>query len=328
MNRREFFRTAGAWSAGAAGALAAGGCGPRAAQPGAMLRVRPHPAATEWRDRIGLAAGGSDPARNVQAAVEKLCGPDGVRTFVRPGDRVAVKPNIGSPMRPEEGGNVAPAVVARVVGLCLEAGAGAVQVFDNSVGNDSRCYEFSGIERAAREAGAEVVLCRREDFRAVAFDAPGVEMLDGWPIHRAAIEADVLINIAVAKTHALTGLTLCMKNLMGVQGGNRGTMHAGVHRKLADLALVVRPTLNVLDATRVMVRGGPTGGRRGDVVRADTVVCGTSAVTVDAWASAPSNLPWAMGGEGPGGPGLPEHVALGAAAGLGTADLSEIDVSA
>jgi uncharacterized protein (DUF362 family) len=261
----------------------------------------------------------------VRAAIEKLCGPEGVRTFVRPGDRVAVKPNIGAPEPPETGANTDPEVVAAVVGLCLEAGAAAVRVFDHSVAHDAECYRLSGIEQAARRAGAEVLVCEAPRFRTAAFDDPRAAHLEAWPIYEAALEADVLINVAVAKTHARSVLTLCMKNLMGLQGSGRARMHADIHRNLADLAAAIRPTFNILDATRVMIRSGPTGGRRQDIVRADMIVCGTSAVTVDAWAADPANLPWPKGHRGPSDV---RHIMLGAAAGLGTADPSKIKVAA
>jgi uncharacterized protein (DUF362 family) len=324
MNRRDFLCRAAGAGAGAV-AAAIGGCGPGPAAGGWRPRARPHPAAKEWLKRLGLARGGSDPARNVRAAIENLCGPDGVRTFVRAGDTVVVKPNIGWPQTPEMGANVEPAVVAEVVRLCREAGAARVKVFDNSVGTDSRCYEFSGIETAAREAGAEVFLCAPHRFRTVEFDDPRVKRLARWPLYEDALAADVLINLAVAKTHNLSLVTLCMKNLMGLQGGDRGKMHDDVHQNLADLNVMVRPTFNILDATRVMVKSGPSGGHRDFVVRADTILCSTSSVTVDAWAADPGNLPWPAGHHDA---AAVLHVAMGAAAGLGAASAAQVEVAA
>ena len=323
LSRRAFLREAGAAGAALWGALALGGC---AAKSGERIRfrARPHPMAEAWAGRIGLARGGDDPARNTRTAIEKLCGPDGLRTFIRPGDVVAVKPNIGWAQVPEMGATVDPAVVATVVTLAREAGAHSVKVFDNSVGTDSKCYEFSGIEKAAREAGAEVRLCAAHRFRMLAFDDPRCRRLKEWPIYEDALTADVLINLAVAKTHNLSYVTLCMKNLMGVQGGDRGKMHQEIHENLADLAVMIRPTFNLLDATRVMIAGGPSGGRRDQVAAARTIVCGTSAVTVDAWAADPQNLPWPKGHHDL---AAVEHIALGAAAGLGVADPNKIEVA-
>jgi len=324
LTRRDFLRGVGAAACGAALAGCAGSVAP-AEGPASPLRARPHPQADAWASRIGLAQGAADPAAGVRTAIEKLCGPGGVRTFVRPGDRVAVKPNIAWAQGPETAANVSPEVVAEVVRLCLAAGAGRVKVFDNSVNPASKSYEFSGIEAAARAAGADVAVCARHRFRTIRFDDPRVRNLAEWPIYEDVLEADVLVNLAVAKVHNLSLVTLCMKNLMGVQGGDRAKMHQDIHQNLADLNVIVRPTFNLLDATRVMISGGPTGGRPDYVVRADTIVCGTSAVTVDAWAADPANLPWPKGHHDL---AAVRHIALGAEAGLGTADPSRIEVAA
>ena len=321
LTRRDFLRTSAA--AGAAAAAALSGCASGSGE--ATFRARAHPQAEAWKNRIGLVQGGEDPGANVRTAIEKLCGPDGVRTFVRAGDVVVVKPNIGWAQVPEMGATVDPAVVATVVRLCREAGAATVKVFDNSVGTDSKCYQFSGIEAAARQAGAEVFLCARHRFRTLAFDDARCKRLTQWPIYEDVLTADVLINIAIAKTHNLSHVTLCMKNLMGTQGGDRGKMHQEIHQNLADLNVMIRPTLNLLDATRVMVAGGPSGGRKDQVVAARTIVAGTSSVTVDCWAADPANLPWPKGHHDL---AAVEFVARGAEAGLGTADPATIEVVA
>ena len=323
LTRRTLLATAGAAALGAAGAAGLPGCGGGGAQ--ATYSARAHPQAEAWKTRIGLAQGGDDPGRNVQTAIEKLCGPDGVRTFVREGDTVVVKPNIGWAQVPEMGATVDPAVVATVVRLCREAGAGAVKVFDNSVGTDAKCYQFSGIEAAAREAGAEVFLCKRHRFRTVVFADPRCKRLKEWPIYEDVLTADVLVNVAIAKTHNLSHVTLCMKNLMGTQGGDRGKMHQEIHQNLTDLNVTITPTFNILDATRVMVEGGPSGGRKDQVVRANTILCGTSTTTIDCWAADPANLPWPKGHHDL---AAVEMIARGAEAGLGTADPGEVEVRA
>jgi len=321
LTRRTFLHASGAAALGAAGAGALSGCGGDGAA--AAYAARPHPQAEAWRNRIGLARGGDDPARNVETAITKLCGPDGVKTFVKKGDTVVIKPNIGWPQVPDMGANVHPDVVATVVRLCREAGAATVKVFDNSVGTDAKCYQFSGIEAAARKAGAEVFLCKRHRFRTVAFSDPRCKRLTEWPIYDDVLTADVLVNVAVAKTHNLSHVTLCMKNLMGTQGGDRGKMHQEIHQNLADLNVTITPTFNILDATRVMIEAGPSGGRKEHVTRANTIVCGTSTTTIDCWAADPANLPWPKGHHDL---TAVEMIARGAEAGLGTAEPGEIEV--
>jgi uncharacterized protein (DUF362 family) len=325
LKRREFLGAVGVAGAALASGAFLAGCSGGPAGGGPKFRARPHPMAEAWKSRIGLAQGGDDPARNVRAAIEKLCGADGVKTFVKQGDVVVVKPNIGWAQVPELAATVDPAVVATLVQLCREAGAKAVKVFDNSVQAGSKCYDFSGIEKAASAAGAEVLLCAPHRFEMLKFDDPRVKRIAEWPIYGEALAADVLVNVAVAKVHNLTYVTLCMKNLMGVEGGDRGKFHQGIDQNLADLNVMIRPTFNVLDATRVMIAGGPSGGRKDQVAAGRTIVCGTSAVTVDCWAADPANLPWPRGHHDVAAVG---HIALGAAAGLGAADPSKIEVAA
>jgi uncharacterized protein (DUF362 family) len=323
LTRRDLLKGAGA-ALLAAAALPGCSSGP---EGGATFRARPHPMAEPWKHRLGLAQGGDDPGRNVRAAIEKLCGPDGVRTFIKAGDGVVIKPNIGWAQVPEMGATVDPAVVTTLVQLCREAGAKTVKVFDNTVGTSSKCYEFSGIEKAAKAAGAEVFLCAPHRFLMLKFDDPRAKRVAEWPIYEDALTADVFINVACAKVHnhREAKVTLCMKNLMGVQGGVRGKFHQDISQNLADLNVMIRPTLNILDATRVMIAGGPSGGRRDQVVAARTIVCGTSAVTVDCWGADPKNLPWPKGHHDLASVG---YIALGAAAGLGVADPAKIEVSA
>ena len=323
LKRRGFLKGAGA-------ALLAGvalpGCSP-GPEGGVKFRARPHPMAEQWKHRLGLAQGGDDPGQRVRVAIEKLCGAEGVRTFLKPGDGVVIKPNIGWAQVPEMGATVDPAVVSTLVQLCREAGARTVKVFDNTVGTSSKCYEFSGIEKAAKAAGAEVFLCAPHRFLMLKFDDPRAKRVAEWPIYEDALTADVFINVACAKVHnhREAKVTLCMKNLMGVQGGDRGKMHQDISQNLADLNVMIRPTLNILDATRVMIAGGPSGGRRDQIVAGRTLVCGTSAVTVDCWGADPKNLPWPKGHHDLAAVGC---IALGAAAGLGVADPSKIEVSA
>ena len=328
LTRRNFLRTAGTTGAIACAAWALGGCSDGGSNPtgeALKFRARPHPSAEAWKGRLGLAQGGDDPARNTRAAIEKLCGPDGAKTFIKPGDIVVVKPNIGWAQVPDMAATVDPAVVAAVVRMCLEAGAKAVKVFDNTIGSGSKCYEFIGIQAAARQAGAEVTQCAPHRFKMVKFADPQVKRLSEWPLYEEALAADIFINVAVAKTHNASLVSLCMKNLMGIQGGDRGKMHQEIHQNLADLNVVVRPTLNILDATRIMVREGPGGGRKEFVAPAKTIVCGTSAVTVDAWGADPSHLPWMQGHHTL---AAIQHITLGAAAGLGVADPAKIEVIA
>jgi len=113
----------------------------------------------------------------------------------------------------------------------------------------------------------------------------GGDVLTTWPVLEPLLAADKVINLPIAKHHSLTGCTLGMKNLYGIIGGNRSRLHQRINESLADLLAFARPTLTVLDAYRVLMRGGPTGGSLGDVELKKTVIAGTDPVAIDSYAA-------------------------------------------
>lgn len=233
-------------------------------------------AADPLRPAAVIARGGR-PADRVRAAVERV---GGMTRFVAPGETVLIKPNMAWDRTPEQGANTDPEVVAEVVRLCREAGAGRIVVAEVPVHDAARAADRSGIEAAVRQAGAEFLVPPRADFIIARLNG---SVLDRWEIFAPAITADRLINVPVVKDHGLTRLTCGLKNLYGFLGGNRGRLHQRIHEAIADLAVAFRPTLTVVDATRVMVRGGPQGGRLDDVVPVGAIAAGTDPVALDAW---------------------------------------------
>jgi uncharacterized protein (DUF362 family) len=236
------------------------------------LRVPPDPSLPEM-----VVAQGDDPRQLVRKALEEL---GGVKRFIRRGDVVVVKPNIAWDRTPEQAANTNPDVVAEVVRLCLEAGARSVIVTDVSTNEPRRAFQRSGIAAAARAAGAEVILPEERKFKEV--DLRG-EVLSAWPVFEPFLAADKVINIPIAKHHSLTGATLGMKNWYGILGGQRHRLHQRIHESLADLADFMRPTLTLMDAYRVLLRNGPTGGNLADVALKKTLIAGTDPVALDAY---------------------------------------------
>jgi len=224
-----------------------------------------------------MVARGEAPAAVTAAAISGL---GGMGRFVSPGDSVVVKPNIGWDRTPEQAATTNPEVVASLVALCVAAGARKVKVFDHTVNDPRRCYRQSGIENAARAAGAEVSYVDKRKFRDVKLRGYA---LNEWPLYSDVLDADVVINVPVAKTHGIATLTLSMKNLMGVMGGWRFRIHQKLDRSLVDIALAVRPVLTVLDAVRILTAHGPQGGDPGDVKRLNRVIAGIDPVAVDAY---------------------------------------------
>ncbi len=210
----------------------------------------------------------------------------GMANFIRNGDMVVIKPNIGWDRNPDQAANTHPLVVRTLAEMALEAGAARVKIFDRTCNEKRRCYVNSGMDEAIKSLGSRKVRLEHIDHRKfVALDIKRGESLKRWEMYRDALEADCYINVPVAKNHGLSGLTLGLKNSMGVIGGNRGSLHFDLGQKLADLATVLQPTLTVVDATRILLRNGPQGGRLSDVKIADTLIASTDPVAADAYAT-------------------------------------------
>ncbi len=232
----------------------------------------------------------------VREAVARL---GGIGRFIAKGDKVLLKPNVGWDRQPEQAANTNPEVVGAMVRLCMEAGAGEVLVTDVSLNDPARCFARSGIRAAAEGAGADVLLPGGNDFWKT--DMQG-DLLKVWPVSRFFHQADKVINLPVVKHHSLCGCTLAMKNWYGVLGGRRNQLHQRIHTSIVDLAAAVRPTLTVMDATRVLKHNGPTGGSLDDVSTENTIIAGLDEVAIDAYSLrfldvAPEAVPFLALGE-------------------------------
>jgi uncharacterized protein (DUF362 family) len=206
----------------------------------------------------------------------------GMKKFVNPGEVVVVKPNIAWDRPPEMAANANPAVVRQVVELCLEAGAKQVKVLDRTCDDARKSYESSGIKAAVeaiKDPRAVVQFVDERQF--VELTIEKARALKKWYFYKPILEADRFINIPVAKQHSESRLTMCLKNMMGAIGGWRGRIHVGLHQNIADMNLVLRPDLHVLDATRILVRNGPKGGKVEDVVVKNLVFAGRDPVALD-----------------------------------------------
>lgn len=312
IDRRTFLERGGK-AAGFAAAAVAGGLLIREPQRH-PFRVRDEKAVVrdlrvEGVENKLVVARGEDPARMTAAALAAF---GGMSAFVAKGDFVVIKPNVGWDRRPEQAANTNPDVVAEVVRQCVAAGAARVLVTDITCNDATRCFNRSGIAAAAREAGAEVQLAQEARFREVNI---GGAMLGRQLVYDAYLEADKFINIPIAKHHSLTRVTLGMKNLYGILGGNRSRLHQDIHNSLADLAFFLRPSLVIVDAWRVLLRNGPQGGSLADVEERKMLVASTDQVAVDAYAGETffglglEDMPW---------------VTLAETRGLGTSDYSSL----
>ena len=213
----------------------------------------------------------------VAAAVDAL---GGMKRFVSRGDIVVIKPNIGWDRMPIHAANTNPDVVAAVVKQAYDAGAKRVVVADGSCNDPNRCFQRSGIWKAAYAVGADVVLPAAHRYRPMRMRG---DVLDEWPVFTTLVEADKVINVPVAKHHNLAKFTAAMKNWYGVLGGRRNRLHQNIDVSVADLATFMRPTLVVVDATRVLVRNGPQGGNVDDTREMNTVIATIDQVAADSY---------------------------------------------
>ncbi len=256
---------------------------------------RPVPPDPELPDMAVVRRG--EPAELVTRAVQAL---GGMKRFVSPGDVVIIKPNLAWDRTPLQAANTNPEVVATLVRLCIQAGAAKVIVGDASCNDARRTYQRSGVAAAAQREGAEILYPEKRYFKRVDI---GGSFLGIWPVFAPFMSADKLINVPIAKHHHLTKVTLGMKNFYGVIGGQRHRLHQRIHESIVDLTQFMVPTLTVIDAYRVLMRNGPTGGRLSDTALKKLLIASIDPVAADAYAAEaiwnlrPGDLPFLLLGE-------------------------------
>lgn len=225
-----------------------------------------------------VAVMGGEPEVMFRSAIKAM---GGMSKFVKKGYKVAIKPNIGWDKTPEMAGNTNPKLVKEVIKQCFDAGAKEVVVFDHTCDDWRKCYKNSGIEDAAKEAGAKVLPAHEESYYRT-ISLPNAQNLKTAKVHEAILDSDVWINIPILKNHGGAKMTISMKNLMGIVW-DRGYFHANnLQQCIADIStLSKRPVLNVVDAYRVMKSNGPRGKSASDVVLAKGLFVSQDMVAVD-----------------------------------------------
>ena len=221
---------------------------------------------------------GGEPEAMFRKAIAEM---GGMGKFIKKGDKVVVKPNIGWDKSPELAANTNPKLVTEVIKQCFKAGAKEVTVFDHTCDDWRKCYTNSGIEAAAKAAGAKVVPAHQESYyRQVAL--PKGKSLKSTKIHEAIVNCDKWINIPVLKNHGGAQMTISMKNYMGIVW-DRGFFHANdLQQCIADVCTYdKRPVLNIVDAYRLMKTSGPRGKSASDVVLTKGLFISQDIVAVD-----------------------------------------------
>ena len=304
MERRDFIKKSFLYGAATGlGAASIGGLTP------AFAGLRPNNVKGNY-DLVAVR--GNDLVAMFDRAMREM---GGMSQWVKTGQTVVVKPNIGWDVVPERAANTNPELVGAIVRHCLEAGASRVTVFDHTCDNWQRSYRNSGIEAAARDAGARIVPGNFErNYRDVTI--PGAVRLKEAKVHEQIMDNDVFINVPVLKHHSSTTLTIAMKNLMGIVWDRRFWHRNDLHQCIADFCLYRKPDLNIVDAMLVMTRNGPRGTSTADLVRKNSLLVSSDVVAVDA-ASA------LIFGEQPENVG---HMRIAQEMGIGSLDLSQLNI--
>lgn len=244
---------------------------------GALVRDLRVPSDDPSLAEFAISAGESDPTALTDKAIAAM---GTLSRFIKKGETVLIKPNIGWVRTPVQAANTNPDVVAAVVRAALKAGAKRVIVADSACDQPEGAYEKSGIARKASDAGAEIILPSPDRYRDVPLHG---RQIDTWPIFAPVLDVDRVINVPVAKHHSLGRITGALKNWFGIVGGDRHRLHFGLDVSIADLHRFLRPTLTIIDATRVLLRNGPKGGNLDDVEERNTVIASVDPVAADAF---------------------------------------------
>lgn len=264
-----------------------------------------------------VAVMGGEPEVMLDKALQEL---DGIGKFVKKGQKVVIKPNIGWDRTPEMAGNTNPKLVKALVKKCLDAGAEKVTVFDHTCDNWQKCYETSGIEKAVKEAGG-IIMPGNDEKYYKEVSIPGGVKLKSAKIHEALIEADVWINVPVLKNHGGAKLTCAMKNYMGIVWDRRFFHQNDLQQCIADICTwQKKPVLNIVDAYRIMHQNGPQGKSLADVATLKSLIASPNIVAVDTAALSLFNQVKKLDMAAVG------HIKNGESLQLGTTDLKSLNI--
>ncbi len=299
IGRREFFRTS--------------------AQAGLTLALGRKLAAAAGAAKapvVGVGMGG-DYAASAAKAVQLL---GGIKKFVPKGAKVALLPNVQSR---HPGSYTKPEILKAVIQMCKKAGAKEINCLSWQT---VKQWEDTGLKAVIDAEGAGLKIFEKDEALFKPVPVPAGQALKEARILAALDEHDLLINMPITKDHAGNKFTGTMKNLMGLNSPvNNRTFHrpnwktdpddvAHLEQSIVDLNKAVKPALNIVDATEIIVTNGPFGP--GQLFRPGKVVAGTDRVAVDAycaslWGLDPKDI---------------VQIKKGAEQGLGQMDLAKVDL--
>ncbi|MBB3186759.1 DUF362 domain-containing protein [Microbacter margulisiae] len=264
-----------------------------------------------------VAVMGGEPAIMLDRALAKF---GGISAFVKKGQTVVLKPNIGWDKTPELAANTNPALVGAMVHQCYSAGAKRVEVFDHTCNQWDRCYVDSGIKGAVEAAGGIMVPANDQSFfRTVSI--PQGKKLKQTAIHKSLLDCDVWFNMPILKNHGGAKMTISMKNYMGVVWDREHFHKTDLQQCIADICTFhKRPALNIVDAYRIMFKNGPQGKSVADTALLKTLIVSPDIIAADAASVRFFNQVQKMDIS------EVEHIGMGQALHLGTDDLNKLRI--
>ncbi len=229
---------------------------------------------------IGIGRNGETRIR-LQKALDAI---GGITGFVQKGDVVLIKPNVAFDRSPILGATTDPQILQALIQLVLIDGKAAeVRVADNPIESPEDCFAKSGIKEATLKAGGRVSLPDSNSFETLY--TPGATLIENWSfLKRPFKDVTKVIGLAPIKDHNLCSASMGIKNWYGLLGGRRNQFHQNIHEIIADLSIMIKPTLTVLDGTRVLMENGPTGGDPSYVKEKGLILATTDPVAGDTWA--------------------------------------------
>jgi len=264
-----------------------------------------------------VAVMGGDPAAMVKRAIEEL---GGMEKYVKAGQSIVIKPNIGWAKTPEMAANTNPEVVGTLVKLCIEAGAKEVLVFDHTCQEWNSCYQKSGIKAATEANGGKVLPANNQKYFQEVSLSQGKAITSAL-IHEAIINCDAWINVPVLKHHGGAKMSLSMKNAMGIVWDRKAFHLKGLQQSIADLATFdKKPVLNIIDAYRTLTQNGPQGKGLEDAVLTKALFASADPVALDTAAVKFFNQIKEMPID------QVSHIALAAQHHVGTPDLNQMNI--
>lgn len=206
---------------------------------------------------------------------------DGLNDIIGSDSTILIKPNVGFSYVEA---NTNPKVVEAVVKVVKEYNPRRIIIAESAVRGSDTSYNFeiTGLYNIARKYSVDIVdLKRSGDI--VTVETYGLK-LKTVRVYRLAYEADVIISIPKLKRHVEAGVTISLKNMMGIlPDSEKGRFHIlDLHQCIVDLNTVFKPDIAVVDALDVMAFTGPS---HGEMVKADMIIVSKDAVAADAIAA-------------------------------------------